>query len=135
MDIGEIVSGIGSSQALQDAAARAGVDPAQAQAILQGVLQHVNGGGDVSGMAEGIASKAGVDPAQVQQFLPSVMGLLQGHAENASEGVQGMLGGLLGSLQSSPLGGLLSGFDTNTDGSIADEALALGKGLFRTRDT
>ena len=130
MDIREIVSGIGSSEALRDAAGRAGVDPAQAQTILQGILEHVNGGGDIAGMAEGIAGKAGVDPAQVQLFLPFVMGLLQGHSENASEGVQGVLSGLLGSLQGFPLGGMLAGFDAKKDGSIADEAIGLAKGLF-----
>jgi hypothetical protein len=35
------------------------------------------------------------------------MGLLQGHAENASEGVQGVLGGLMGSLQNSPAASML----------------------------
>jgi hypothetical protein len=58
-------------------------------------------------MVEGVAAKVGVEPDQVQQLLPNVMGLLQGHAENASEGVQGMLGGLMGSLQNSPAAGLL----------------------------
>jgi hypothetical protein len=36
----------------------------------------------------------------------------------------------MGSLQSSPIGGLLSGLDANKDGSIVDEALGMVKGLF-----
>jgi hypothetical protein len=129
MDINAIVAGIGSSQALQDAAAKAGVDPAQAQGMLSGILQHVNDGADLEGMAEGIAGKVGVQPDQVQRFLPLVMGLLQGHSANASEGVQGLLGSLIGAFQGRAMNSLLSGFDTNKSGSIADEAIGLAAGL------
>jgi len=130
MDIGEIVAGIGSSSALQDVAGKVGISPDQAQAAIQGVLQHVSSGDSMEGLVESVAAKAGLDPAQVQQFLPSVMGLLQGHADNASEGVQATLGGIMGSLQNSPMGGLLSGLDANKDGSVVDEAMGLVKGLF-----
>src|SRR6516164_5502003 len=102
MDIQEIVAGIGSSDALRGVAERIGMSPDQAQGALQGVIEHVTAGQPLEGMVEGVAAKAGVAPAQVEQFLPNVMGLLQGHAENASEGMQGMLGGLMGSLQNSP---------------------------------
>jgi len=130
MDIQEIAAGIGASSALQEIAAKVGMTPDQAQTALQGVLQHVSAGGPMEGMVEGVAAKAGVDPALVQQFLPSVMGLLQGHAANATEGVQSTLGGLMGSLQNSPFGGLLSGLDANKDGSVVDDALGMVKGLF-----
>jgi hypothetical protein len=130
MDIQEIVAGIGASGALQDTAARLGMSPDQAQSALQGVLEHVSAGRPLEGMAENVAGRVGVDPAQVQQFLPSVMGLLQNHADNAGEGVQATLAGLMSSLQGSPFGGLLSGLDANKDGSIADEAIGLVKGLF-----
>lgn len=130
MDIQEIVAGIGSSSALQEVAAKVGMTPDQAQTALQGVLQHVSAGDPMEGMVEGVAAKAGVDATTVQQFLPNVMGLLQGHAANATEGVQATLGGLMGSLQNSPFGGLLSGLDANKDGSVVDEALGMVKGLF-----
>jgi hypothetical protein len=130
MDIREIVAGIGSSTALQEAAAKIGIRPDQAQTALQGVLQHVSAGQPMEGMVEEIAAKVGIDPAQVQQFLPSIMGLLQGHADNASEGVQATLAGLLGSLQGSPISGLLSGLDANKDGSVVDDALGMVTGLF-----
>jgi hypothetical protein len=107
MDIQEIVAGIGSSDALKGVAERIGLSPDQAQGALQGVIEHVTEGRPLEGMVEDLAAKVGVDPDQVQQLLPNVMGLLQGHAENASEGVQGRLGGLLGSLQNSPVAGLL----------------------------
>lgn len=135
MDIREIVAGIGSSSALQSAAAKVGISPDQAQSALQGVLQHVSAGQPMEGMVETIAAKAGIDPAQVQQFLPSIMGLLQGHAENATEGVQATVTGLLGSLQGSPIGGLLSGLDANKDGSVVDDALGMVKGLFGGKPT
>jgi hypothetical protein len=135
MDIHEIVAGIGSSSALKDAAAKVGINPEQAQSALQGVLQHVSAGQPMEGMVENVAAKAGIDQAQVQQFLPSIMGLLQGHAENASEGVQATLSGLMGSLQSSPVGGLLSGLDANKDGSVVDDALGMVKGLFGGKGT
>jgi hypothetical protein len=130
MDIGEIVAGIGSSSALQDAAGKVGISPDQAQAAIQGVLQHVQSGEPMEGLVESVAAKAGLDPSLVQQFLPSVMGLLQGHADNASEGVQSTLGGIMGALQGSPMGGLLSGLDANKDGSVVDEAMGMMKGLF-----
>ena len=130
MDIQEIVAGIGSSDALGEAASKAGVDPGQAQGILQGVLEHVTGGGDIEGMAEAVAGKVGVDPSQVQQFLPSVMGLLQGHAENANEGVQGMLGGLIGSMQGSPFATMLSGASNEGGSGVADDVAGLAKGFF-----
>ena len=129
MDIQEIMSGIGSSQALQDAAGKAGVDPAQAQSMLQGVLEHVSSGSPLEGMAEGVAGKVGVDPSLVQQFLPSILGLLQNHSANASEGVQGVLGGIIGSLQGSAAGAAPGG------ASLADEAMGLAKGLFGNKGT
>lgn len=134
MDIAEIASGIGASDALQQAAAKAGIDPSQAQAALQGVLEHVDANGSTEGLIEGVAAKAGLSPSLVQAFLPSVLGLLQGHAANASEGVQGVLGGIIGSLENTSAGSLLSGFDSNKDGSVADEALGLVKGLFGKKD-
>jgi hypothetical protein len=130
MDIGEIVAGIGSSSALQDVAGKVGITPDQAQSALQSVLQQVSAGQSLDGMVENVAAKVGLDPAQVQQFLPSIMGLLQGHAENATDGVQTTLTSIMGSLQSSPIGGLLSGLDANKDGSVVDEALGMVKGLF-----
>jgi hypothetical protein len=133
MDIQEIAAGIGSSDALKGAASKAGLSADQAQAALQGVLEHVTAGNPVEGMVEEIAAKVGVGPEQVQQFLPNVMGLLQGHAENASEGVQGMIGGLLGSLQNSPVNSLLSGLtDREKDNPIGGVLGAIG-GLFGKR--
>ena len=108
MDIQEIVSGIASSDAIKSAAARVGVDPAQAQSVLQGVLEHVGAGGDMESLIGSVAAKTGVDPGMVQAFLPHIMPLLQGHAANASEGVQGVLSGLVGSL-----GGMLGGSGDN----------------------
>ena len=133
MDIQEIAAGIGSSAALQSVAQRLGMTPDQAQSVLQGVLQHASTGGSVEGMAEDVAANTGVPPAQVQQFLPEVMGLLEGHAQNAPEGVLAGLSGLMGSLQGSPFGGLLSGLDANKDGSIVDDVLGMAKGLFGDR--
>jgi hypothetical protein len=83
------------------------MSPDQAQGALQGVIEHVTEGRPMDGMVEGVAAKVGANPDQVQQLLPNVMGLLQGHAENASEGVQGMLGGLMGELQQSPAANML----------------------------
>jgi hypothetical protein len=130
MDIQQIVAGIGSNNALQTAAGKAGISPDQAQSALQGVLEHVSAGQPAEGMVESIAARAGIDPAQVQQFLPSILGVLQQHAANAPEGAQSGLSGLMSSLQGSPLGGLLAGLDANKDGSIVDDALGMVKGLF-----
>jgi hypothetical protein len=131
MDIQEIVAGIASSGALQSAAAKAGIDPAQATTALQGMLEHMSANGAPTADAVGaVAAKAGLDPAQVAAFLPSIIGLLNGHAQNANEGVQSVLGGLIGSMQNVPPGSLLSGFDANKDGSLVDDAMGLVTGLF-----
>jgi hypothetical protein len=123
MDIQEIVSGIASSDALKGLAEKIGLSPDQAQGALQGVIEHVTAENPLEGMVEGVASKVGVPPEQVQQLLPHVLGLLQGHADNASEGVQGMLGGLLGSMQNSPLAGLLGHGEGQGEGASALEGL------------
>lgn len=129
MDIQEIVSGIGSSDALKGLAERIGLSPDQAQGALQGVIEHVTAGHRLDGMVEGVAAKTGIDPDQVQQLLPNVMGLLQGHAENANEGVQGMLGGLLGSLQNSPMASLLGHNAAEGEGGAASALQGLVGGL------
>jgi hypothetical protein len=99
MSLLDIISGIASGPGLQDAAEKAGVDPETAQGLLQGVLEHVQGGGGLDDAAGAIAAKTGIDPSQVQQFLPQIANLLQGHADNAGEGGGGLLGGLLGAFR------------------------------------
>ena len=126
MDIQEIMSGIGSSDALKGVASQIGLSPDQAQGALQGVVEHVSAGNPLEGMVEGVAAKVGVPPEMVQQLLPSVLPLLQGHADNASEGVQGMLGGLLGSLQSSPMAALLGHGGGQGEGAEALQGLVGG---------
>jgi hypothetical protein len=119
MDIQEIVAGIGSSDALKGVANRIGMSPDQAQGALQGVIEHVTAGQPLEGMVEGVAARTGVSPDLVQQLLPNVMGLLQGHSENASEGVQGMLGGLMESLHSSPAASLLEQGEGQAGGGLS----------------
>ncbi|MEO8813359.1 MAG: hypothetical protein ABI376_10670 [Caulobacteraceae bacterium] len=128
MDINEIVAGIGSSDALKGIAAKAGISPENAQGALQGILEHVTNNGAASGMVEAIAGKVGISPEQVQQMLPHVMPLLQGHAENAEEGVQGVLGGLMSSV-----GGMLGGAGAQSEGP-ASGLMGLAKGLFGKKD-
>ena len=126
MDIQEIVSGIGSSGALQGIAQQIGLSPDQAQDALHGVIEHVTAGNPLEGMVEGVAARVGIQPEQVQQLLPNVLPLLQGHADNASEGVQGMLGGLVGSLQNSPAASLLG----QSEGGAGSALEGLVGGLF-----
>ncbi len=121
MDIGEIMNGLGSSQAMQDAAGKAGVEPGVAQNVIQTLLQHVADGGTLENVAEQVAGKAGVDPGIVQSLLPQVLPLLQGHAENASDGAQGVLGSLMGAM-----GGMMGGGDAQGGGGL----LGMAKGLF-----
>jgi hypothetical protein len=129
MDLKEITAGIGSSDALRKAAAKAGLDPNQAESALHGVLERVTSGQSLDGVTQALAGKLGTSPDQIQAFLPSIIGLVQGHAANANAGVESTLSGLLGSLQALPAGSLLSGFDANKDGSLADDALNAVKGL------
>ncbi len=105
MDINDIISGISSSGALNDAASQAGIDPGQAQSMLSGVLDHVSNGGSTDDIANAVADKTGLDAGMVNQFLPVAMNLLQGHAD--ANGDQGGLGGILGALGGGGGGGLL----------------------------
>lgn len=109
MDIGEIVAGIGSTDALSQAASQAGLDSSKAQEALHGILEHFTNGGSLENVAESVASRCDIAPEQVQAFLPQVLPMLQSHSENASEGVQGMLGGIMNSLSGGGLGGLAKG--------------------------
>jgi hypothetical protein len=104
MNLQEMLSGLGSSDALNQAAGRAGISPDQAQGAIHGVLEHVTNGGAPEDAAEAVAAKVGISPDQVQAFMPQIMSLLRGHAEGASGETQGALGGLMGML-----GGFLGG--------------------------
>lgn len=133
MDIQEIIAGLGSSSAVQEAAAKAGLSPDAAQGALQGVLEHVSSGQPAEEMAQSVAGRVGVDPSQIAQFLPSVMGALQQHVQASPEGAQGLLSGLLGSLQNSPFGGALGGLAGGAEsgqGGLADQAFGAMKNLF-----
>ena len=89
---------------------RRGLDPSQAQDALHGLLEHFDGGGSLDGLAESVAAKAGISQDQVQAFLPQVLPLLQGHAENADEGLQSVLGGIMNSMSAAGgVGGLAKG--------------------------
>jgi len=105
MDINDILSSLGSSGALQDAAGQAGVTPDQAQSMLSGVLDHAQSGGAMDAVGDAVAAKTGLDPATVNQFLPIAAQLLQGHAD--ATGDQSGLGGILGALGGGGGGGLL----------------------------
>jgi hypothetical protein len=102
MELSDLLSGLRGGEALTQAAGQAGLEPDQAHAAVQGVLEHLSGGGALEQVADVVAAKVGVSPDQVQALLPQVLPLLQGHAQMASGETQGMLGGLIGRL-----GGLL----------------------------
>lgn len=103
MELRELLSGLRGGDALNQAAAQAGLEPDQAHEAMQGVVEHVSNGGSVEEAAAAVAGRVGVSPEQVQALLPQILPLLQGHAAAAPDGeTQGMLGGLIGRL-----GGLL----------------------------
>jgi hypothetical protein len=98
MDIQNLLSGLASSGALNQAASGAGLSPDEAHGAVAGVLEHMCSGGGAEEVATVVASKTGLDPAQVQAFLPQVLPLLEGHAANTSGGTQSALTGLIGQL-------------------------------------
>jgi hypothetical protein len=108
MNLTDLLSSVGGgealSQAANQAAGAAGVEPGQAHGAMQEIIEHMAAGGAESEMVEVVASKCGLSPDQVQAILPHVMPLLQSHAEGATGETQGLLGGLIGRL-----GGLLGG--------------------------
>lgn len=108
MNLSDLLSNVGGgealSQAANQAAGEAGVEPGEAHGAMQGIIEHIAGGGGESEIVDVVAAKCGLSPDQVQAILPHVMPLLQSHAEGATGETQGLLGGLLGRL-----GGLLGG--------------------------
>lgn len=118
MDIQSIVSAIASSPALEAVAAKVGVTPEQAQAMLHGVLTHIDNGGAAETAAAPVAAKTGIDPGLVQRFLPMIAPLLAGHARNAPAEAQGGLGGLLGALGSLEGGGGAGGLAGLAEGLL-----------------
>ena len=96
MELRELISGLRGGDALTQAADQAGLEPGQAHDAMQGIVEHICGGGAVDEVATVVAGRVGVSPDQVQALLPQVLPLLQGHAAAAADGeTQGMLGGLI----------------------------------------
>lgn len=124
MDVQQIAAEIGSSAELSDLAAKVGISPAGAQAIVQAILAHTTSGGSPATVVSAVASHSGVDPGQVRQFLPNVMGLLQHHAADAPPEAQGELGGLIGSVA-----GVLGGAPSPSGGGL----LGIAESLFERR--
>ena len=85
MDIPQIVAAMTASGALADAAARTGVEPAEAGTILTGILAHIDAGGRIAGVAGAVAANTGLDASRIEAFLPQVLPLIQGHAAAAPE--------------------------------------------------
>jgi len=102
MDFRELLSGLQGSEALNQAAGQAGLDPDLAHEAVHGIIEHVCQGGSVQEAADAVAARVGVSPDQVQALLPQVLPLLQGHAACADGEQQAGMGGLIGRL-----GGLL----------------------------
>lgn len=102
MDFRDLLSGLRGSDALNQVAGQAGLDPDQAHDAMHGIIEHVCSGGSVEEAADAVAGRFGISPDQVQALLPQVLPLLQGHAACADGEQQAGLGGLIGRL-----GGLL----------------------------
>ena len=103
MDTRKIAADLGSNQALTDAAAKAGIRPEQAEAVVQTVLEEARQGGHSGQLPEKVAGKLGLSTSQIQSFLPQVMPLLQAHATTLPAGAQSELGEVV-----SAVGGFLS---------------------------
>ena len=122
MDIAAIMSALGGSQGLTDAAAQAGVDPDQAHGAIAGILEHALQGGSAEGMVEAVSAKTGIPADTINQFLPQVLPLVQnamggaGQDGGSGAGLMGALGGLLGGggggVAASLLGSLFGGAKT-----------------------
>ena len=110
MDIAEIMSALGGTQGVADAAQQAGVDPDHAQSAIAGILEHALQGGQAEGMVEAVSAKTGIPVDTINQFLPQVLPLIENAMGGASAGGGG--GGLMGAL-----GGLLGG--GGTGGGVA----------------
>ena len=113
---------------LDDAAALEGE---AAVAEGNGILGHILGSKDVSRAVAGrAAAQTGVDIGAVKQFLPMVAAAAMGAMSKQTSGGASLAGPAGASGLASMLGGML---DSDGDGSVVDDLLSIGKGLFKQR--
>jgi hypothetical protein len=134
-NVNDIISKIGGNDLVKGLADKAGLGAEQAQNVASDLIAHAKeSGGNLMDSAKAIAEKTGLPLDKVEGMAAGLGTTLTEKAGELGEGATAMLGGLMGKLQDSPLGGIVKGLDKDGDGNplndVADMAKNALGGLF-----
>lgn len=135
LNINDIVSKIGGNEMLKGLADKVGLGAEQAQNVMADLLAKAQEtGGNLTEAAQAVAEKTGLPLDKVTGMAEGLTTTLQEKAGALGETAQGLLGGVLGKINESPLGDMVKGLDKDGDGNplndVADMAKNALGGLF-----
>lgn len=127
-NVNDILSKIGAADLAKTVGEKVGLGADQAQTVLADLLTHAReSGGNLADSAKAIAERTGLPLDKVEGLAAGLGTTLSAKAHELGESAQAMLGGVLGKLQDSPLGGLVKGLDKDGDGNVADDVADMAK--------
>jgi hypothetical protein len=134
-NVNDIISKIGGNDLVKGLADKAGLGAEQAQNVAGDLLAHAKeSGSNLVDSAKAIAEKTGLPLDKVEGIAAGLGASLTEKAGQLGDGAQELLGGVMGKLQDSPLGGVLKSLDKDGDGNplndVADAAKNALGGLF-----
>lgn len=135
LNINDIVSKIGGNEMLKGLGDKVGLGAEQAQNVMADLLAKAQEtGGNLTEAAQAVAEKTGLPLDKVTGMAEGLTSTLQEKAGALGETAQGLLGGVLGKINESPLGDMVKGLDKDGDGNplndVADMAKNALGGLF-----
>jgi hypothetical protein len=135
LNINDIVSKIGGNEMLKGLGDKVGLGADQAQRVMADLMAKAQEtGGNLTDAAASVAEKTGLPLDKVTGMAEGLTTTLQEKAGALGETAQGLLGGIMGKINESPLGGMVKGLDKDGDGNplndVADMAKNALGGLF-----
>jgi hypothetical protein len=135
LNINDIVSKIGGNELVKGLSDKVGLGADQAQSVMGDLLNHAKeSGGNLMDSAKAVAEKTGLPLEKVTGMAEGLTATLQEKASVLGDSAQGLLGGIMGKINESPLGDMVKGLDKDGDGNplndVADMAKSALGGLF-----
>jgi hypothetical protein len=135
LNINDIVSKIGGNELVKGLSDKVGLGADQAQSVMGDLLNHAKeSGGNLMDSAKAVAEKTGLPLEKVTGMAEGLTATLQEKASVLGDSAQGLLGGVMGKINESPLGDMVKGLDKDGDGNplndVADMAKSALGGLF-----
>jgi hypothetical protein len=134
-NLNDILSKIGGNEMLKGLGDKVGMGADQAQSVLGDLVTHAKeSGGNLLDSAKAVAEKTGLPLEKVEGLAQGFGATLQEKAGALGESAQGLLGGVMGKINESPIGDMVKGLDKDGDGNpindVADMAKNALGGLF-----